>query len=165
MWDHHAMPELLVRDMTTIEFDGWRNAVVRAFAEEQIAAGNWPPDEAVELAVNANDALLPDGFATVGMLFLRGTRPDGTPVGVLWLGLTHPRGTPDCAFVYAIEIEEAYRGVGYGRALLAAAEDAVRSRGVGALELNVFGDNGRAIRLYESSGYSVVTQQMRKILD
>jgi ribosomal protein S18 acetylase RimI-like enzyme len=40
----------------------------------------------------------------------------------------------------------------------------VRSRGVGALELNVFGDNARAIRLYETFGYHVVTQQMRKSL-
>jgi RimJ/RimL family protein N-acetyltransferase len=32
------------------------------------------------------------------------------------------------------------------------------------VELNVFGDNARAIRLYEISGYRVVTQQMRKSL-
>jgi len=83
---------------------------------------------------------------------------------VLWLGLTHPRGKGDCAFVYDIEVDEAHRGLGYGRVLLAAAEEAVRSRGVGALELNVFGDNARAIRLYASSGYHVVTQQMRKAL-
>jgi ribosomal protein S18 acetylase RimI-like enzyme len=40
----------------------------------------------------------------------------------------------------------------------------VRARGVKAIELNVFGDNTRAIRLYETSGYTVVTQQMRKRL-
>jgi ribosomal protein S18 acetylase RimI-like enzyme len=165
VWDHHAVPELIVRDMTRNEFEEWRDRSIRSFADEQVTCGNWPADEAIELATKANDVLLPDGFATAGMLFLRAALPDGTCVGVSWLGLTHPRGAPDCAFIYDIEINEAYRGAGYGRALLAAAEDAVRSRGLGRLELNVFGDNARAIRLYETSGYRVVTQQMRKSLN
>lgn len=138
--------------MTKSEFDEWRDGVVRAFADEQVAAGNWSSEDALELAIRSNNALLPDGFATPGMLFLSACRPDGTRVGVLWLSLTHPRGKPGRAFIYDIEIDEAYRGFGYGRALLAAAEDTVCSRGVGALELNVLGDNSRAIRLYEASG-------------
>ncbi|NES30182.1 GNAT family N-acetyltransferase [Micromonospora terminaliae] len=158
------MPELIVRDMTRNEFEVWRDRTIRSYADEQVAAGNWSADEALELATRAHDVLLPDGFATAGMLFLRAVLPDGAHVGVSWLGLTHPRGAPDCAFIYDIEIDEAHRGAGYGRALLAAVEDAVRSRGVGRLELNVFRDNARAIRLYETSGYRVVTQQMRKSL-
>lgn len=158
------MPDLLVREMTRTEFDEWREQVVRAYADEQVAAGNWSAENAIALAAEANNVLLPDGFATPGMLFLRACRPDGTRVGVLWLGLTHPRGAPDCAFIYDIEIAEPYRGSGYGRALLNAAEDAARSRGIGALELNVFGENARAIGLYATSGYRVVTQQMRKPL-
>jgi hypothetical protein len=31
-------------------------------------------------------------------------------------------------------------------------------RGVGAVEFNVFGDNARAIRLYQTCGYRVVTR-------
>jgi ribosomal protein S18 acetylase RimI-like enzyme len=156
--------DLLVREMTRVEFDEWRDSVVQAFADEQVTAGNWSAENAIDLATKGNTALLPDGFTTPGMLFLSACRPDGTRVGVLWLGLTHPRGTSDCGFIYDIEIDEPHRGSGYGRALLTAAEDAVRSRGVGALELNVFGDNARAIQLYETSGYRVVTQQMRKSL-
>jgi ribosomal protein S18 acetylase RimI-like enzyme len=89
---------------------------------------------------------------------------DGTPIGWLWLGLTHPRGVPDCGFVYDIEIAEDHRGGGLGRALLAAGEDVLRSHGLSAVELNVFGDNTRAIGLYSSTGYRVVRQQMRKDL-
>ena len=158
------MAELTIREMTRNEFDEWRDHAIRAFADEQVAAGNWSSSEAIELASKANDALLPDGFTTAGMLYLRAERADGTYIGVLWLGLIQPRGTPDCAFIYDIEIDEAHRGAGYGRALLRAAEEAVRTRDVGAVELNVFGDNHRAIRLYETSGYRVVTQQMRKSL-
>ena len=164
--DRHAVPELIVRDMTRNEFEEWRDRTIRSFADEQVTAGNWPADEAIELATKANDVLLPDGFTTAGMLFLRAALPDGTCVGVSWLGLTHPRGAPDCAFIYDIEINEAYRGGRLRtRAPGPAAEDAVRSRGLGRLELNVFGDNARAIRLYETSGYRVVTRQMRKSLN
>ncbi|TCC00171.1 GNAT family N-acetyltransferase [Micromonospora zingiberis] len=158
------MSELTVRAMTEAEFDRWQVGVVRAFADEQVAANNWAAETALELARQGNEALLPAGFTTAGMLFLKGELRDGTPVGVLWIGLTHPRGAPDCAFLYDIEIEPAHRGAGYGRALLAAGEDVVRRHGVAAIELNVFGDNARAVGLYARSGYRVVTQQMRKSL-
>lgn len=156
------MAELLVRAMTESEYDEWRATVIRAFAEEQVANGSWAPAEAEVRARRGNDDLLPDGFATAGMVFLTALHPDLTPVGVLWMGLRHPRGTPDCGFVYDLEVAEAFRGRGYGRRLLEVAEETARSAGVGALELNVFGDNSRAIGLYESTGYRVVTQQMRK---
>ncbi|GGL07921.1 GNAT family N-acetyltransferase [Mangrovihabitans endophyticus] len=158
------MTEVRVRAMTPPEFATWRRAVDESYALAQVEAGVWAADEAVELARTGNDALMPDGQDTDGMLFLTGTRPDGTPVGVAWLGLTHPRGAPGCAFLYDFEIFEAHRGVGYGRALLALAERTARDRGATGLELNVFGDNEPAIRLYETAGYTVVTQQMRKPL-
>ncbi|WP_432049969.1 GNAT family N-acetyltransferase [Verrucosispora sp. NA02020] len=158
------MSELTVRSMTEIEFGQWYSSLVRTYADEQVAAGNWSAENALQMARHSNETLLPDGFATAGMLFLKGELDDGTAIGVLWIGLTHPRGIADCAFLYDIEVESAHRGAGYGRKLLAAGEDVVRRHGVSALELNVFGDNDRARRLYQSSGYRVVTQQMRKTL-
>ncbi|GGN72365.1 hypothetical protein GCM10010112_40580 [Actinoplanes lobatus] len=159
------MPELVVRPMGQSEFDQWYEASTRVLAASQVAAGNWSAEEALTLAHEARRALLPDRLATAGMLFLVGLLPDGTPVGSAWLGLTHPRGTPNCAFLYFIEVDEQHRGTGYGRVLLTASEDAARSHGVRSLELNVFGSNTPAIQLYETSGYGVVTQQMRKSLD
>lgn len=158
------MAVISVRAMTAAEFRSWREASVREYAAVQVAAGNWSPDEAEALAREANTAMLPDGLATPEMLLLRGVFDDGTPVGTLWIGLAHPRGAPDCAFLYDIEVVPAFRGAGHGRALLAAAEEIVRSHGIGRLELNVYGANGRAVRLYQAAGYEVVTQQMRKSL-
>jgi ribosomal protein S18 acetylase RimI-like enzyme len=153
-----------LRPMTEAEFARFRQATARAFADELVATGGWSREEALERALQGSAELLPQGTATPGMLLFTALRDDGTPVGRLWLGLTHPRGVPDCAFVYDIEVAEAHRGGGLGRALLAAGEDVVRAHGVAAVELNVFGDNARAIGLYTSSGYRVVSQQMRKDL-
>ncbi|MFI7600184.1 GNAT family N-acetyltransferase [Actinoplanes sp. NPDC049681] len=159
------MPEVSVREMQEREFDDWYEESTRFLAASQVAGGNWPAEEALERAHESRRALLPQGRATAGMVFLRALRPDGTPVGAVWLGLTHPRGVPDCAFLYFLEVGEAHRGAGYGRALLEAAEELARSRGANSLELNVFGYNDPAVRLYETAGYRVVTQQMRKSWD
>ncbi|MGY1805558.1 GNAT family N-acetyltransferase [Blastococcus sp. SYSU D00922] len=147
--------------MTDVEFAEWQEALAEAYADEQVRSGNWTPDEALDRAREGNAALLPHGLDTPGMLLLTGVSADGEPVGRVWLSLEHPRGTADCAFLYDIEVAESHRGLGYGRALLTAAEDAARSGGVSALELNVFGTNATAIALYESAGYAVVQQQMR----
>jgi ribosomal protein S18 acetylase RimI-like enzyme len=148
--------------MTETEFAEFRIATARAFADELVATGGWSSEEAFQRALQGSAELLPQGRGTPGMLLFTAVLDDGTAVGRLWLGLTHPRGVPDCAFVYDIEVAEAHRGGGLGRALLAAGEDVVREHGVPAVELNVFGDNARAIGLYASAGYRVVSQQMRK---
>ncbi len=158
------MGTVTLRPMTEAEFADFRQATARAFADELVASGGWSPEEALERSLQGSAELLPQGTATPGMLLFTAVLDDGTAVGTLGLGLTHPRGVPDCAFVYDIEVGEGFRGRGLGRALLAAGEDVIRSHGVPAVELNVFGENTRAIGLYSSTGYRVVSQQMRKDL-
>jgi ribosomal protein S18 acetylase RimI-like enzyme len=153
-----------VRAMTDAEYAAWRPAVASAFAKEQVDAGRWPAEGAVERALREQDEVLWDGVSTPGMALLTGVRGDGTVVGWLWVGLRHPRGVTGCAFLYDIEVAEDHRGAGYGRDLLAAGEAAARAHGASRIELNVFGGNARAIRLYESTGYRVVSQQMLKDL-
>jgi len=153
-----------MRPMTDAEFAEFRSADTRAYADELAATHGWPAEEALERAQQDSAELLPHGRDTPGMQVSTAVLDDGTPIGWLWLGLTHPRGVPDCGFVYDIEIAEAHRGGGLGRALLAAGEDVLRSHGLRGVELNVFGGNTRAIGLYSSTGYRVVRQQMRKDL-
>lgn len=158
------MPEVALRPMTQLEFEHWQQVIARAYAAEKVAAGTWREEEAYDRALSGNAALLPQGLGTPRMLLLEAEVADGTPVGRVWIGLDHPGGAADCAWLYDIEVDPPHRGRGLGRALLDAAERAVQQHGVGALELNVFGPNSRAIGLYASAGYAVVTQQMRKQL-
>jgi ribosomal protein S18 acetylase RimI-like enzyme len=150
--------------MTPEEFERWQSDLAVAYAEEQVAAGNWPQEKALELARDNNAKFLPQGLATPGMLLLVGVRGEQAPIGRIWIGLKHPRGVADCAFLYDIEVFPRHRGKGLGRGLLAAGEAAVREHGVHALELNVFGSNTAAIGLYRSCGYRTTTQQLRKDL-
>ena len=57
------------------------------------------------------------------------------------------------ARLYSIAVDRAAAGAGLGRALLAAAEAAARTRGCRALRLEVRADNARAITLYARNGY------------
>jgi ribosomal protein S18 acetylase RimI-like enzyme len=150
--------------MSETEYERWQTALAERFAAEQIAAGNWVADGAVDRARTANAALLPQGVATPRMLILAAVDETRRQIGRAWVGLDHPRGTPDTAFLYDIELEAEHRGRGLGKALLAATEEAIREAGVPALELNVFGSNEGAIGLYRAAGYAVTTQQMRKAL-
>lgn len=158
------MTTVTVRTMTAPEYAQWQREIAEEYAREQVAAGRWPEEGAVQRALDENARLLPDGPGTARMLVLRGVDAAGEPVGRAWVGLDHPRGAPGIAFLYDIEVVPERRGSGYGRALLAAIEEAARDAGATALELNVFGGNAAAIALYSSSGYDVVTQQMRKAL-
>lgn len=158
------MPTVTLSTMTTEDFQAWRLHALRTYAQEKMNAGAWTAAEAEQRSREEFDELLPDGLASESQLLFCARDQSGEQVGILWLSLVHPRGAPDTAFVYDIEIVPGRRGQGYGHAVLAAGEDVLRGYGVRALGLNVFGDNPTAIRLYETSGYHVTAQQMRKIL-
>ncbi len=158
------MSDVTLRPMTAGEFEAWQHALAVDYATEKVAAGTWPVEGAVERARAESAELLPDGLATERMLIRCAVDAAGTVVGRAWVALDHPRQAPGTAFLYDIEVEATARGRGFGRALLAAVEVAARDAGASALELNVFGRNDVASRLYETSGYITTSRQMRKDL-
>jgi ribosomal protein S18 acetylase RimI-like enzyme len=155
--------ELLLRPMTEAEYDEFLAHSIRGYADSHVAAGNWSSEEAEERGTAAAASLLPAGFATEDMLFLM-AEAAGEVVGWLWLALPSPGGERDEAWVYDIEVVTEQRGKGYGRALLAAAETELRARSVPAVSLQVSGYNPAAKQLYETSGYQLTSQLMRKQL-
>ncbi|HEY5104322.1 MAG TPA: GNAT family N-acetyltransferase [Acidimicrobiales bacterium] len=88
---------------------------------------------------------------------------DEAKVGSLWLGSREERNAGEW-YVYDIVIDEEFRGSGFGRSTMRAAEDYVKSQGGTRLALNVFGPNAVARSLYESLDYKTMTIGMRKDL-
>jgi ribosomal protein S18 acetylase RimI-like enzyme len=68
------------------------------------------------------------------------------------------------AYLYEIEIDEAERGRGLGRAAMEAFEREAARRGLAELELNVFGGNTVARSLYQSLGWRETAVHMAKRL-
>jgi ribosomal protein S18 acetylase RimI-like enzyme len=150
--------------MTDEEFAAYTARSIAAHAEASVSAGRWPADEAPARAAEQFAELLPDGVATEGMILLTAEDDVGVPVGTVWLGLSHPSDLPGTGYLWDISVDPARRGLGFGRSLLIAGEDLLRSQGVTTVALNVFGDNETARRLYATNGYRTVSQVMHKAL-
>jgi GNAT superfamily N-acetyltransferase len=137
------------RPMTPAEFAGWRSDAVRGYAADMADSGMLPPDDAAAAAAAQFDQLLPDGLATKDHSFLS-LCADGEVVATNWIG---HRYAPSTSWVYGVEVQEGFRGRGYGRAAMIIGEKATVAAGDTHLGLNVFGHNAPAIGLYQSMGY------------
>lgn len=151
--------------MTEEDFESHLPDIMADYVAEQIRVGNWSPADADALANAQRRQLLPHGFSTPGMHWYVAQTATNVPIGYLWLATEPTDASADGAWIYAIEIQPEFRGRGFGRRLLAAAEHEARRLGATAVALNVFGPNRVARRLYESSGYDVTSLQMRKPLN
>jgi ribosomal protein S18 acetylase RimI-like enzyme len=156
------MDELRVRPMTADEFAEWEGAALEEYARDVAAGRGIPLEDARRIARESHRRFLPEGIGTAGVQLVVGEDSGGARVGILWLG-PNPDGAGP-AWIYDIEVLEARRGEGWGRALMVEAERLAREDGHTEIGLNVFGSNAVARALYESLGYAAASIQMRKPL-
>lgn len=153
---------LSLRPMSPEEYVVWREDSERGYAAEIAVARDLDPDAALAQSAGEFAELLPDGLASKDMHLWTAVVGD-EPVGIGWFE-RRERASGTSAYIYDIRLDGDRRGQGLGRALLEALHDAARDLGATSMTLNVFGDNATAIRLYETSGYAVTAQQMKKDL-
>ena len=154
---------LTLRPATGPEYEAWASRAVAGYAAEIAASGELSPEAAMAKARRDHERALPDGLGTAGQLLWR-LVANGQPVGWLWLAIPGQQGDPDMAWVNVVEVDEAFRGRGYGREAMLLAEAEARARGMRSVGLNVHGSNTVARSLYEGLGYQVTAQQMKKPL-
>lgn len=137
------------RAMTEAELGPWRERSVEAYAEDGLAGFGGDRELALADARRDFARLLPDGLATpdTSLVVLE---TGGDQVGHLWV--RHHRA-PRTSYVFDVEVDEAHRGRGHGRAAMLVAERLARQAGDDVLGLHVFGWNLVARRLYRSLGY------------
>ncbi|WP_426510824.1 GNAT family N-acetyltransferase [Dactylosporangium sp. McL0621] len=153
---------LRLRPMTQDELDARLPVLQREYEEDELRSGRDTPETVHANVAALLERLLPEGASSPGQLLFSGVDEAGVVVGYIWLGL--PTGERAQAWVYDVQVDEPFRRRGHGRALMLAAEDVLRSRGIGALGLNVFGHNPGARQLYESLGYEIKSLSMAKDL-
>lgn len=153
--------------LTTTERAEFLERQAADYADAKARAGFWSPEEAPVRARDEIAGLLEKGGPHE---LLKGVDANGTMVGWIWVGpVPGAKFENATRWLYQITVVEGLRRHGYGRALLAAIEDRLRTQGARELRLNVFSWNEVAISLYESSGYEVVARaktnlEMRKQL-
>ena len=137
---------------------------VAGYADDNVAAGRWTADEALDIARAEFDRLLPQGRATPNnhLYEIRDDTGDRT-VGFLWFA-TISRGSSKTAYVYQIEVHPEYRRLGHARAAFEAMESLAAAMGLSSIGLHVFGHAPGAQALYSSLGYQVTGINMQKRL-
>jgi ribosomal protein S18 acetylase RimI-like enzyme len=142
---------LSLRPLRADEYAAWRDEEIAEYARDIAENGSTPPAAAQRKAREDMERILPDGLATADHAIYV-LNLGGAAVGRLWLA---ERVMDDrrALFIYDIHVDPAWRGRGLGRAAMLLAEDEARARGIGRIELNVFGGNAVARRLYLSLGY------------
>ena len=148
-----------LRPMTQAEFDAWLPQAKEHYASDIMGGG---VGEEAARAKSERDfpRLLPAGLATEGQ-WLYVVEDDGAPVGVLWVAEREDDFGRNL-FIYDVQIDEAHRGRGLGKAAMRLAEDEARRRGIATVTLNVFGGNDVARSLYRSLGYDETAIYMMK---
>jgi len=144
------------------EFEAYLAVTVPEYAAENIRAGYWSEDGALERSRKAYDNLLPQGVKTENnYLFHIRVHETGKKVGVLWLKHEAPRPH---GFIYDIRLDEAQRGKGYGKQSMLALEEFAKGLKLETIGLHVFTHNTNAMNLYKRLGYEVTSQNMVKKL-
>ncbi len=152
-----------LRPLHEAEFAAWEARSKASYADDMTSHGGVDPERAHDKAARDFATLFPDGFGADDQHVWVIEDTEGG-VGHGWLG---ERDTPDrgrIAYVYEIEIDEAHRGLGYGRAGMLLLEEEARALGYTRIELNVFGGNDVARGLYQSLDYEELAVSMGKDL-
>jgi ribosomal protein S18 acetylase RimI-like enzyme len=151
-----------LRPIREDEFGDWRRRTLAWYETDLVAHGGM--DEAAARRKAAADAsAYPATISAPDHAVFVLEDEAGEPVGSLWFQERTKDGRR-LAWVYAVEIDEAYRGRGHGRAAMELLEDEARRRGIDRIELNVFGGNEVARGLYRSLGYDELSVSMGKHL-
>jgi ribosomal protein S18 acetylase RimI-like enzyme len=149
--------------MTESEFETYLEETVPHYAADNVRAGYWSEEEALERSRKSYQDLLPQGVKTENN-YLFTIRPEATgeKIGILWMKHEAPR---PYGFIFDIMLDEAWRGKGYGKQAMLAIEGVAKGLGLETIGLHVFTHNTAAMLLYKGLGYGVTSQNMAKRLE
>ncbi|HEY1513486.1 MAG TPA: GNAT family N-acetyltransferase [Gaiellaceae bacterium] len=149
----------VVRRLRDDEYDAFIARAVAFYVDDMVRAGI-DRDVAQAKADKDLPQLLPDGLATPDHL-MYAIEDDARSAGYLWL-CNRDGELGHSLFVYAVEIDDEFRGRGLGRAAMVFAEQEAQRLGIAKVALNVFGGNAVARHLYLSLGYRETAVHMEK---
>ena len=148
--------------MTKDEFEVYLEKAIPEYADENVRAGYWSEEEALERSRKSYEGLLPQGVQTENN-YLYGIQLEesGEKIGMVWMKHEAPRTH---GFIFDISIDEAKRGKGYGKKAMLTLEEFAKKMGLETIGLHVFAYNAAAMKLYKGLGYKVTSQNMIKRL-
>lgn len=159
----HNVPVTMSADVrfepiTTAELPAWIAKSRDGYAKQMHELGGLSEGAANEKADADMDRLFPEGKLAPGHEVVMARDLQGL-VGYVWLAVPQDDAEP-IAYVYDVEVDATRRGQGHGRLLMHWAIERSRAQGAKALQLNVFGGNAVARKLYDSLGFTEMSRTM-----
>jgi len=139
------------------EFQAWLPLLQEEYAQELVRDYGMSADTARTRALVEIDGHRP---VTHSVFVIE---VDGEAVGHLWLVERRDDFEPTLS-VYDIDIDEPYRGRGYGKEAMVFAEEEARRRGLARIALHVGARNDVARKLYRSLGFEENDVAMSKLV-
>jgi len=150
--------------MSATFFEEFAEQLAIDYAEENVTAGLWLEETALERARSSTQNALPQGINTPDhYLFEIKADEQSETAGYLWFANVERYGVRS-AFVYELTVYPQFRRQGHAAAAFRLMEERLRQLGSVAIELNVFASNPGAQALYASLGYVTTKMNMRKPL-
>ena len=143
--------------MEEVEFVAWLPLLRDDYAEDLVRDYGMSADKARAQAVAEIDG---HRSAEHSVFVIEVERE---PVGHLWLVERRDAYEPTLV-VYDIDVDESYRGRGYGKAAMVLAEEEARRRGLTRIALHVGARNDGARNLYRSLGFEENEIAMSKLI-
>jgi ribosomal protein S18 acetylase RimI-like enzyme len=152
-------PTAVIRPLREAEYEAFVDRGMAFYVDDMMRAGI-DREVAQAKADKELPQLLPAGLATPDH-YMYAIEDDERFAGYLWL-CDRDGELGHSLFVYAVEVDEEFRGRGLGRAAMEFAEREARRLGIAKVALNVFGGNDVARGLYLSLGYQETAVHMEK---
>jgi ribosomal protein S18 acetylase RimI-like enzyme len=154
---------IVLEEMDGADFQEYLKFSIENYANEKVKAGTWKKEEAEAMAGDQLARILPQGKETPNHFLFNIVEMDNSrKAGVLWLGILESGRDYAGAYVWDIVINPEFRGKGYGKQAMIAAEEKAKALGQRRITLHVFGHNTVAINLYKSTGFNVTDLIMSK---
>jgi len=151
---------MILRPMLTEEYPGYLEYFIADYAREIASNYSLSSEDALARATQEIAGSLPEGVNTPGQILLCLMNAE-QHVGYLWY---KPDTVMQTVFIYDFHIFSEFQGLGMGKAALHTFEQCLQEQGVKQIRLRVAGDNSRAQRLYEVSGFGVTGINMSKTI-
>jgi GNAT superfamily N-acetyltransferase len=148
--------------MSQSDYAAWKAHGIKAYAEDKQQSG-YSAKQALKLSKVSYEDGLPQGLQTPNNYIFTILNAAEQPVGTTWFAIKEHYGKKS-AFIYDIEINQAVRGQGLGKATMMALEAEVRKHGIDKIGLHVFAFNKTAHALYASLGYKTTDITMEKVV-
>jgi ribosomal protein S18 acetylase RimI-like enzyme len=153
---------ITLRLMQADEFPAYRDYFVVDYAQEIATNFGYSLKKSRAIAAQELSDDLPQTVATPEHYLLCIEANGAETIGYLWYKLLDRGQT---AFIFDFMLFERSRGLGYGKAALAALAERLAQTSVEQIKLRVAFENKRALGLYERVGFNITGYNMVKVLE